>query len=522
MLLPVLGALVGCTDGGGGAAAYTLQLSPVTSASQNPFDGLDRIDLVLTPAVGDPLRVTLGVPTSGSTPEVTGLPALEETHIVVEGYSGDDLVMRGRTEALSASSGVVEADVFVARTDAAAWMQPLAEGVHLPLVLALGDGRFWIGGGATNNRSGVAGKENDVARILSLAPPSADLAFEDAGALPVYLDADDNEQTARMGATVTPLRVAGADEGLVLVTGGAAVHPFVYDGQTTRGVALYNPASDTWETLSDENSLVDARALHIAAENLLGNVVVWGGLGEVDSGGVLIENTLEFYDRASRTFTSLGTADVGNLGAGLADLDTDGTLLCGGATLGASGWESSAACVRVPLDGGELATFTELPVGLAGAAMLTLADGRVLLTGGATASTAVESDTFAAARTSAWLYNPETSMWGALSGSMSVARAGHRMVALPDGRVLIAGGAESFNPFFPPADPVSCLEVYDPADGSFTIVGSCDASDDAGGLPSRAFEPQVAVDPDYGVLIVGGIAGDGSAVSSVSLFVPEL
>jgi hypothetical protein len=105
---------------------------------------------------------------------------------------------------------------------------------------------------------------------------------------------------------------------------------------------------------------------------------------------------------------------------------------------------------------------------------------------------------------------------------MNMARAGHKMVLLADGRVLIVGGAESYNDTGGAANPVSCLELYDPTDGTFGIVDGCTTSDDSGGLPGRAYRPQVAYDPDYGALIVGGLGADGSAQSAVSLFVPGL
>ncbi|MFN7142368.1 MAG: hypothetical protein ACK4YP_01215 [Myxococcota bacterium] len=520
MLLAVMGVLVGCT---GGAADYTLHLTPVAASSQSPFEGLDRIDLVLTPAVGDALRVTLGSPTSGATPEITGLPPLEDTRIAVEGYEGDTLAMRGMTEPLTASDGVVDAQVFVAATESTAWLGALPEGLQLPLLVALGNGRFWVGGGVTNNRAGEPRKENDAVQILSLAPPDENLAFTAAGTLPGYTDADGNQQTARMGATVTPLTVSGTDAGKVLVTGGAPLHPLLYDGQTTKAAGLYDPATDTWEELPAADALNDYRTLHLAIENLLGNVVIWGGLGRYDSADRAVElpNTIEYYDRAARAFTSLGTADLGYLGSFAADLGNDGTLICGGADI-SSGWTSTSTCVRVALDGSGVETFAALPAGLAGAAMLTLEDGRVLLTGGATTTAPMNTDADVEARSSAWLYNPETEQWGSLSAQMGVARAGHRMVRLADGRVLIVGGAESYNAVATPADPVSCLEIYDPVDGSFTSVDGCDASDDAGGLPGRAYEPAVAYDPDYGVLVVGGSGADGSAVTGVSLFVPGI
>jgi hypothetical protein len=519
MLWTVSSLLVGCAGGGGGAD-YTLHLSPVVASPQAPFEGLDRIDLVLTPEVGEALRVSLGAPSSGSTPEVTGLPALDATRIAVEGYRDGERVMRGLTEPITAETGDVEASVFVATTETAAWMSAVADGVYLPLLMPLGGGRFWLGGGVENNRSGSPSKGRDDVLTLTLAPPDDGLMLVDAGTLPLYDDdakPSTDPVTERMGATVTALTVAGTDEGKFLVTGGGRAGAFDTNGDVSASTSLYDPATDTWEDLPAAGKLKEARSEHIALENLLGNVVVWGGFGSE----LYLPNTPEYYDAASRSFTELDVAvGLGFLDSTIADLGTDGTLLCGGAAISGAEWTSSTTCVRVRLDGSGLDTFEDLPAGLAGAAMITLADGRILLTGGATAANAVQNGDSVAARASAWLYTPNTGHWGALSSSMTLARAGHRMVLLADGRVLIIGGASSYNLSIPPTDALSCVELYDPTDGSFSAVDGCDETDDAGGMPGRAYKPQVAYDPDYGVLIAGGLGADGSAQGGVSLFVP--
>ena len=145
----------------------------------------------------------------------------------------------------------------------------------------------------------------------------------------------------------------------------------------------------------------------------------------------------------------------------------------------------------------------------------------MLLTGGASAPTNVANEEYEDARDSAWLYNPETDQWGRLSGSMSAPRAGHRVVALRDGRVAIIGGAQTFNPLEGGRESLSCIEVYDPVTSAFTPIDDCTADDDAGGLPGRASEIAVAYDPDYGVLLVSGLDEEGSAAPYVSLFVPR-
>jgi hypothetical protein len=522
MLLIVSGLMTGCTGSSG--ANYTLHLNPVVASLQTPFEGLDRIDLVLTPADGTPLRVPMDAPTSGSTPEVTGLPALEGTRISVEGFQGGELILRGMTEPLTASSGDVEADVFVASTEKTAWLGALTSGLYRPMLVALGEGRFWLAGGLTNDLNDAPVRGQKAMYTLTLAPPDEGLAFTTLGDLPEYETNDGEMETARMGAGYTLLTASGADQGKILVTGGAPKDPLGDQGEASSEASLYDPSNDTWEDIPAMSSLTKARVQHLVSENLLGNVVVWGGYGPQNGrDGVFLNNTLEYYDRAEREFTDKGVRTIGPLDAFMADLGESGTLLCGGADVTDASWSSSDACVRVKLDG-TVETAEDLPEGLAGAAVVKLADGSLLATGGAAvpASSPVSTISDVSASSSAWLYNPTDQTWGGLSARMSVGRAGHEMVLLADGRVLIVGGAKSYNSNYAATDSVTCLEIYNPVDGSFEAVDECEDGDDAGGLYGGAYVPRVAYDPDYGVLIVGGVGADGSASNGVSLFVPEL
>jgi len=445
-----------------------------------------------------------------------------DTTIAVEGYRDGEIVLRGLTEPLTASSGVVEATVFIAATEATAWLGALDTGLYRPMLAPLGGGRFWLGGGSTNNRTGAPGKGQDLAYTLSLAPPGEDLSFVAATSLPTYLDSDDEPTTERTGATCTPLTVSGDDEGKLLITGGASEDPLRFNGQASSASSLYDPATDTWEDLSTAQGMQEPRVGHIAIENILGNVVIWGGLGATDrDNGVNLPNAVEVYERATGKFTGGEVLDdLGQLDSIMADLGTDGTLICGGAWIDGNVWSSSEVCSRIALDGSSADTFESLPRGLAGASAANLPDGRVLVTGGATATDALVEDSVDALA-SAWLYNPTTQQWGSLAETMNIPRVGHRLVALSDGRVLIVGGARTYNLSAPADDPVSCLEVYNPADGTFALLNGCDETDESGGLLAPMQLVQTAYDPDYGVLIVGGIGADGSAQDSVSLFVPS-
>jgi hypothetical protein len=86
-----------------------------------------------------------------------------------------------------------------------------------------------------------------------------------------------------------------------------------------------------------------------------------------------------------------------------------------------------------------------------------LLDGRVLIAGG--------SNSFANNRavglSSAALYDPSTGEFSA-TGNMTTARAGHSATLLADGRVFILGGSRD--------QPLS-VELYDPSSGTFSATG---------------------------------------------------
>jgi hypothetical protein len=94
--------------------------------------------------------------------------------------------------------------------------------------------------------------------------------------------------------------------------------------------------------------------------------------------------------------------------------------------------------------------------------MVRLADGRVLAAGGLDLNRSPAD----AALPSAEIYDPATGTWVATS-DMSTKRWGFALVALPDGRVLAAGGANARSECqFSPTS-----EVFDPATSTWTTTG---------------------------------------------------
>jgi hypothetical protein len=89
-------------------------------------------------------------------------------------------------------------------------------------------------------------------------------------------------------------------------------------------------------------------------------------------------------------------------------------------------------------------------------AAVPLPDGRILITGGAITGGTTSS---------AEIYDPATGTFAA-TAPMTIARSGHAAVALADGRVLVAGGTTA----------TALAEIYDPATQSWTAVGPMTAT----------------------------------------------
>ena len=116
-----------------------------------------------------------------------------------------------------------------------------------------------------------------------------------------------------------------------------------------------------------------------------------------------------------------------------------------------------------------------------------LPDGRVLIAGGYGRSTVLAS---------AELYDPATGSFSP-TGSMATARRADTATLLADGRVLIAGGDQ--NPYSSTYTFFASAELYDPATGSFSPTGSM--------TTTRAGNTATLL-ADGRVLIAGGIGAE--------------
>jgi phosphatidylserine/phosphatidylglycerophosphate/cardiolipin synthase-like enzyme len=113
-----------------------------------------------------------------------------------------------------------------------------------------------------------------------------------------------------------------------------------------------------------------------------------------------------------------------------------------------------------------------------------LADGRVLIVGGADGSTVLAS---------AELYDPATGTFSP-TGSLTTARYNHTATLLADGRVLIVGGGSISNGA---GAVLASAELYDPKTSSFSPTGT---------MSTGRYDHTATLLADGQVLIVGGTA----------------
>jgi len=206
-----------------------------------------------------------------------------------------------------------------------------------------------------------------------------------------------------------------------------------------------------------------ARAEHTATL-VDGKVLVIGGCYEDSQTGcvTLLNGPVELFDPSTGSFTATGSLETPRT-SHTATLLSDGkVLVAGGYTV--SGGATTSAELYDPAQGA-FTTTGDMAVARFGhtATALSPFDGRVLITGGASAR-------LGGPLASAELYDPATGTF-APTGSMHQARIGYSATLLLDGRVLIAGGYLSacggcigF--------PDDTAELYDPTTGVFTLTGT--------------------------------------------------
>lgn len=236
----------------------------------------------------------------------------------------------------------------------------------------------------------------------------------------------------------------------------------------TRASAPHEPS------IMPTGQMQTARACHTAAALPDGRVLVAGG---IDSSERAL-NTAELYDPLAGTFTYTGDMLEGRSCAQTVSLPNGQVLILGG-----WGLRTPTATIERydPLTG----TFTgagSMTVPRSGFSATVLKNGLVLIVGGSN-----RRET----HTSAELYDPASGTT-LLTGSLPLPRTAHSATLLADGRVLIAGGSAAEEAGSTIYDTAL---IYDPQQGVFMPTGT---------LLTPRHKHAARLLPDGDVLIMGG------------------
>jgi uncharacterized repeat protein (TIGR01451 family)/uncharacterized delta-60 repeat protein len=273
-------------------------------------------------------------------------------------------------------------------------------------------------------------------------------------------------------------------DGRVLVAGGWG------SGGITDSAQLYDPATGLWTPTGNLNQRRSMHTLTLLAD---GRALAVGGFGE-GGGNVFVLNNAEIYDPATGSWTTVANTMTTARCSHTATLLPDGrVLVVGGQTLFHSYVCFDSAEIYDPVSG-TWTTTDSMDAARSEHRATLLPDGRVLVTGGF-----YFGPGYTVTLDSAELYDPSTALWSP-ADNMNVARCQHSATLLPNGRVLIAGGAGLFT--------IGSAELYDLDANSWT------QTDDLGSARRRHTATLLA---DGRVLVAGGQNGS-SELSSAELY----
>jgi hypothetical protein len=231
-------------------------------------------------------------------------------------------------------------------------------------------------------------------------------------------------------------------DGRVLVAGG-----FVEKGDAT-GAEVYEPDAGRFLPLPP---MMTKRHSHTATLLADGRVLIAGGYGERTT----TLATAEVFEPATNSFIPTGSLLVARADHIAVLLDNGKVLIAGG--LGA-GWEFLSSAELYDPATGRFSPTGSMTVPRESHVAVRLSDGRVLIAGGHRGRRADIT-----LHASAEIYNPATGTFTRV-GDMGLRRHKHDAVLIPDGQVLITGGSDERDD----RGVYDSSELFDPRTGTFT------------------------------------------------------
>ncbi len=343
------------------------------------------------------------------------------------------------------------------------------------------------------------------------------------------------------GQFSTPARTVSAADGRVLLIGGATT------STTSAALDIYSGTS-----LTTGVSLTTARMLAGLVLAADGSAIVAGGYGVATSTSPL--NSIERWNATSATWSIVpATLTVARAKTQLVRTSDNRIFAVGGEISSSSnsnvidvmdpaqsysvasagvmllarsnhvavGLDDGRIFIAGGANGGTIATSSELfkpgASGVAGSSssgpsmssghvrggVVRLLDGTLLFAGGCSGTTTPCS----IGATASEIYTPATGQIGTVAATtgMNVASAGHSMILLASGRVLVVGGADGTN-------TLNRAEVYDPSTKVWAIVGS---------LTDARYDAAIGMTSDGKIIVAGGRTGPSAtstALGSVEIF----
>jgi Kelch motif/Galactose oxidase, central domain len=263
-------------------------------------------------------------------------------------------------------------------------------------------------------------------------------------------------------------------DGRVLVAGGCTQDSCEGVTATTEIVNVSTGASEPGPDLSEP------RVGHAAVTLSDGRVLLVGGFGAAG-----VTATTDVFDAVSGTVTA-GPVLLGRRADPFVVLLSDGAILVAGGFDGSASVASAELLDAGAVDGGTFRAIEPLSVARSSHAGALLRDGRVLVSGGSSGGSG------ARVLASAEIFDPGTGSWSGV-GEMSERRYKTGAITLADGRVLVVGGSNEEDG----AGRYRSAEVFVPKTGAFTAAAEL-------AFPRYKIAGSLVALPDGRVLVGGG------------------